>query len=102
MSWLQRLKAGLSRSSNRLVEGIGHALTARKLDDAALGEIEEALIAADLGPMAAARLTDLLRSRKFPGDVDSAAVRDALATEIATLLLPAEKPFTPDPARKPH
>jgi len=102
MSWFQRLKAGLSRSSNRLVEGISHALTSRKLDDATLGEIEEALIAADLGPMAAARLTDLLRQRKFPGDVDSTAVREALATEITTLLMPAEKAFVPDPAKKPH
>jgi len=102
MSWFQRLKSGLSRSSNRLVEGISHALTSRKLDDATLGEIEEALIASDLGPIAAARLTDMLRQRKFPGDVDPAAVREALATEIAALLLPAEKPFVPDPTKKPH
>ncbi|HEX9462701.1 MAG TPA: signal recognition particle-docking protein FtsY [Alphaproteobacteria bacterium] len=102
MSWFQRLKTGLGRSSNRLVEGIGRALTSRKLDDAALTEIEEALIESDLGPMAAAKLTDRLRHRKFPGDVDTIAVREALAAEIGTLLLPVAKAFEPDPARKPH
>ncbi len=102
MSWFQRLKSGLSRSSNRLVEGISHALTARKLDDAALSELEEALIAADLGPMAAAKLVERLRHRKFPADIDEVAVREALAAEIATLLTPVEKAFAPDPAHKPH
>ncbi len=75
MNWFQKLKAGLGRSSNRLVEGIGKALTSRKLDAAALTEIEDALIESDLGPSAAARLADTLRGRKFPGDVDANAVR---------------------------
>jgi fused signal recognition particle receptor len=103
MSWFSRLKEGLSRSSNRLVEGIGKALTSRKLDDSTLSEIEDALIESDLGPAAAAKLADRLRGRKFPGDIDQATVRAALAEEIAGLLAPvAAKPFAPDPARKPH
>ena len=102
MSWFQRLKQGLGRSSNRLVEGIGRALTARKLDDAALTGIEDALIESDLGPAVAATLAERLRGRKFPGDVTDVTVRETLAGEIATLLEPVARPFAPDPAHKPH
>jgi fused signal recognition particle receptor len=102
MSWFQRLKQGLGRSSNRLVEGIGRALTARKLDDAAIAAIEDALIESDLGPSVAATLAERLRGRKFPGDVTDVTVRETLAAEIATLLEPVAKPFAPDPAHKPH
>lgn len=102
MSWFQRLKQGLGRSSNRLVEGINRAITSRKLDAETISGIEDALIESDLGPSVAATLAERLRGRKFPGDVDESVVRDTLASEIATLLEPVAKPFAPDPARKPH
>jgi fused signal recognition particle receptor len=102
MSWFQRLKQGLGRSSNRLVEGIGRALTSRKLDAATITGIEDALIESDLGPAVAAKLADRLRDRKFAGDVDEATVRKSLAEEIAAILAPVAKPFAADPARKPH
>ncbi|HUY69141.1 MAG TPA: signal recognition particle receptor subunit alpha, partial [Alphaproteobacteria bacterium] len=53
--WLSRLRAGLARSSDKLTDGIGGIFTKRRLDEAALGELEEILIAADLGPQIAAR-----------------------------------------------
>ena len=54
--WLSRLRAGLSRSSSRLGEGISSIVTGRRLDDDAVQEIEELLITADLGVETAARL----------------------------------------------
>ena len=102
MSWFQRLKQGLGRSSNRLVEGIGKALTARKLDASTITEIEDALIEADLGPAVAAKLAEQLRGRKFSGDVTDVTVRETLAADIAALLQPVAKPFAPDPTHKPH
>jgi fused signal recognition particle receptor len=102
MSWFQRLKEGLGRSSNRLVEGIGKALTSRKLDASTITGIEDALIESDLGPAVAAKLAERLRGRKFPGDVDEAAVRTSLAEEIGAILAPVAKPFAPDPQHKPH
>jgi fused signal recognition particle receptor len=102
MSWLKRLKEGLGRSSSRLVDGIARALGSGKLDDAALLDIEDALIESDLGPAAAARLAGTLKQKKFDKGVDSAAVREALAAEIAALLAPVARPFVLDPARKPH
>ncbi|HEX6978808.1 MAG TPA: signal recognition particle-docking protein FtsY [Alphaproteobacteria bacterium] len=101
MSWFQRLKDGLSRSSNRLVDGINQVLGGRKLDDAALDELEEALIAADLGPAVAQRVVNGLRGRRFENG-DPAAVRGVFAEEIAKILAPVAKTFDPDETRKPH
>ena len=47
--WYDRLRSGLSRSSNRLKDNIGAIFTRRRLDAASLEELEEALITADLG-----------------------------------------------------
>jgi fused signal recognition particle receptor len=102
VSWFQRLKDGLSRSSNRLVDGISRALGSGKLDDATIAEIEDALIESDLGPAAAARLAGTLRHKSFEKGIDATAVREALAAEIATLLEPVARPLAPDPAKKPH
>jgi fused signal recognition particle receptor len=106
MSWFTRLKEGLGKSSSRLVDGIARALGSGKLDDATIQEIEDALIGADLGPAVAARLAGSLRQRKFPKDADGRitgdAVREGLAEDIAALLSPVARAFTPDPAKKPH
>ena len=55
--WLGRLRHGLGRSSAKLGGGIADLFTKRKLDQAALDELEELLISGDLGVAMAARLT---------------------------------------------
>ena len=57
--WFQKLRTGLSRSSTKLTESITGVFTKRKLDRALLDELEEKLIAADLGPAPAAKLKPL-------------------------------------------
>ena len=54
--WFQRLKAGLSRSSAKLGDGIAGIFRRRRLDEEALEELEELLITADLGVALAGRL----------------------------------------------
>ena len=62
--WLSRLRQGLSRSSSRLTTGITDLFTKRRLDDAAIEELEELLITADLGVTTAAKLAaDFARTR---------------------------------------
>ena len=100
--WFARLKAGLSRSSSKLGDGIAGIFTKRKLDDAALEELEELLITADLGVKTAARLTAALAKEKFDKEVSAEEVRGALADAIAAILDPVAKPLTVDPARGPH
>jgi fused signal recognition particle receptor len=101
MSWLDRLKSGLSRSSNRLVDGIHQALGGRKLDDEALNELEETLIAGDLGPAVSSRIVESLRGRRFEA-VDDDAVRNVFAEEIAKILTPVAKTFDPKEGLKPQ
>ncbi len=100
--WFSRLKAGLTRSSSKLTDGITGIFTKRKLDDAALEELEELLITSDLGVTTAAKLTANLAKTRFNKDVDPVEVREALAEDIAGLLEPVAKPLEIDPGRKPH
>ena len=100
--WLAKLKRGLAKSSAKLSDGITGIFTKRKLDAASLEELEELLIAGDLGPSVAAKLAEGLRRRRFDKEVAPEAVRAALAEDIAQILKPVAKGFAPDPANKPH
>ena len=100
--WLARLRGGLRRSSERLADGIGGIFTGRKLDAAAIEELEELLIAADLGPATAARLAAGVAETRFGKEVTAEEVRSALAAEIAAILEPVAKPLTLDLANRPH
>lgn len=100
--WFQRLKSGLSRSTNSISSGIGDIFTKRKLDDASLEELEELLITSDLGVGTAARVSKVLSSQRFEKEVAPDEVRRALAGEIADILAPVAKPLEISPANKPH
>ncbi len=102
LGFLSRLKEGLSRSTQKLTGGISAVFTKRKLDDAALGELEELLIAADLGPAVATQIIDHFRRSRFGTDVTDAEVRDALASEIAAILAPVAVPLVIDRTLRPH
>lgn len=100
--WFSKLRAGLARSSSRLGEGITGIFTKRKLDDEALEELEELLIAADLGVGPAAKLTAQLAKTRFGTDVTPEEIRGALAEEAAKLLEPVARPLEPDRTKRPH
>ena len=48
-TFFERLKSGLARSTGGLTDSISGIFTKTKLDAATIGELEEALIAADIG-----------------------------------------------------
>ena len=99
--WLSRLVSGLSKSSSKLVTGIAEIFTKKKLDDAALTELEDLLITADLGTATASRLTQALAKTRFGKEVTSEEVRTAFAVDIAKVLEPVALPLSVDPAQKP-
>lgn len=96
-----RLKNGLAKTANNLGGSLGTLFTKRKLDDAALQELEEVLIAADLGPAVAAGVCEGLRKTRFGKDVTEAEIREALADSIADILRPVAQPFALG-ATRPH
>ncbi len=91
--WFARLRAGLSRSSEKLGDSLSSVFTKTKLDDAMLEEIEEALIASDLGPAMAARVSAKLAAEKYDKDVTEDEVRRVVADEIEKVLAPVARPL---------
>ncbi|MBN8890590.1 MAG: signal recognition particle-docking protein FtsY [Rhodospirillales bacterium 70-18] len=102
LGFFSRLKEGLSRSTQKLTQGLGAVFTRRKLDDAALEELEELLIGADLGTAVAARVIASFRRTRFGKEVTDTEIKSALAEEIAAILAPVARPLVIDPALKPH
>ena len=94
-SWWQRLKGGLQRSSQSLTQNVTAIFTKRKLDDAALEELEDALIEADLGVETARRVAARLKRDRFGKDVGDVEVKEALAGYIAETLKPVAVPLEP-------
>lgn len=97
-----RLKAGLTRSSQTLTQGITRVFTRKRLDQAALDELEELLIGADMGAKVAADVVAEIKRTRFNSDVAEDEVRGVLAEEIAKILRRVSKPLTIRPELKPH
>jgi fused signal recognition particle receptor len=88
-SGLDRLFAGLARSSAKLGEGVA-GLTKRKLDAAALEELEESLIGTDMGARAAEKIIAGFSEERFGKEASDAEIRAALAQRIEALMAPRE------------
>lgn len=103
MSWLKKLKKGLGRSSAQITDAIGSLFTAkRKLDETLLEELEEVLIASDMGATTAAMLVGELRRTRFDKEISADEVREALAQEIEKILIPVAVPLQIDDTLSPH
>ncbi|HEY1095938.1 MAG TPA: signal recognition particle-docking protein FtsY [Alphaproteobacteria bacterium] len=90
-NWLSRLSDGLSASSQKLTGGLVDFITKVPLDQAMLDQLEEALIAADLGPVVATQLVDEFAFNRFGSNVSAEDIRAALAPSIAKILEPVAK-----------
>ncbi len=102
LSWFQRLKNGLSRSSASLTEGISSIFTKRKLDASMLEELEDILIQADLGVDTAMAITDRLSDGRYNKEISPEEVRAILSEEVEKVLVPVAKPLDLDTGKKPH
>lgn len=100
-SWWQRLRAGLSRSSGRLSQGISDIFTKRKLDAATLEELEDLLIQSDLGLPLAARICALVGKGRYDKGIEPDVVKTILAEEIESVLRPVAIPLEIS-AAQPH
>lgn len=101
--WLNRLTSGLRRTSSALNQNLGELFSgARKLDRATLDELEELLIATDIGVSTAAQLTRTLAEGRFDQEITGDEVRAALAAQIAEILSPVAEPLAINPSHRPH
>lgn len=86
---LQRLRARLARSNSALGKGLLALLSRGGLDEEAWEEVEDTLIASDLGVEATTELVDSLRRRvTVDGATDEATVRGWLREELLALVQP--------------
>jgi fused signal recognition particle receptor len=88
-AWVERLRAGLGASRERLADAVGGVFRRRVLDDEALEELETALLLADVGVPATRRLLDDLGNRYRRAGVAAnprELLRDALRELVATLV----------------
>ena len=92
-SWSDRLLGGFRKTSERLGENLSGIVGKTRLDDGQLDALEDALILSDLGPRAAARIRDKLAETRFERGADEAAIRQAVAEELAAILRPVAKPI---------
>jgi len=102
MSWLQKLKDGLGKTKAKVTDQLSSLLGKPKIDAASLEEVEDALIAADLGTQSAMRLAAAIRKYKFDGPVTRESLASALSDGITEILEPVAKPIVVDGSGKPH
>ena len=100
-SFFQRMKEGLSRSTRTISDGITGIFTKKKLDRATLDELEELLIAADLGIDMAAAVAEAVGKDRYDKEVTPEEIRTIVASEISKVLAPVAKPFAIDAQKKP-
>jgi fused signal recognition particle receptor len=92
-TWLDRLQSGFRKTSERLGDNLTGLFTKAALDEATLDEIEEALIASDLGPATAARIRNRLAGERFERGLSEYAVREIMAEEVEKILAPVAVPL---------
>lgn len=89
-SWMQRLKAGLSKTSSNLTT----LFVGAKIDDELYEELESALLVSDAGVEATQFLLDALKKKvKDEKLTEASQVKTALRTLLIDLLKPLQKPL---------
>ena len=101
-TWIARLRGGFRKTSDRLGDNLTGLFTKASLDEATLDEIEEALIASDLGPKTAAKVRARLAGERFDRGLSEATVKDIVADELAKILEPVANPLEIDAFPRPQ
>jgi len=94
-TFFDRLKTGLAKT------GLGEILVKKKLDAETLAELEEALIRADMGAAQAQTLAAAVGRNRYDAEISAAELKSVLASEIAALLAPIQKPLSVEDGKKP-
>ncbi len=90
-----RMRQGLSKTRGALVEGVAELFIGKKeIDDDLLDELETQLLVADVGVEATTSIIEKLTQRvKYKELDDAEALMNALKSELAEILEPADAPL---------
>ena len=101
ISWLEKLGLGLKKSSQKIGGGISGIFTKRKLDAETLEELEELLIASDMGVRTAAAIVGEFSKMRQDKEISEQEIREKLAAELEKLLQPCERKFAVAEGKRP-
>ena len=90
LGWFKKLKSSLSKSSEKISDGIKKVLKRKKIDDETLEQLEELLISSDLGVECSSKITLELRKSKLI-DPSSEKVKEIIKKKLNETLIPLEK-----------
>ncbi len=95
MGWLDRLKRGLKKTHDRLVDQIRAVITGhRRIDEELLQELEEILISADLGVETTLEIIEQLKLRHREAKADETEqIYPWLREALSQCLVPMEAPL---------
>ena len=91
--WFNKLKSGLSKSSEKLTTKINKVIKGKKIDEATLSELEEILISSDMGVKFSLEVIEDLRKSKMV-DPTVTKIKKVIQKKIINLLEPLEKKNT--------
>ena len=91
--WWKRLNGGLKRSAAALGASISDLVSKRKLDAAAIEDLESELIRADLGVETAARIASVLGGGRYDKGISDDEVKAVLSADIETTMAAVAKPL---------
>ncbi|MFA1688021.1 signal recognition particle-docking protein FtsY [Candidatus Rickettsia barbariae] len=94
ISIFSKLKQSLSKTSNKISEGINKIFYKKKLDAGTLEELEELLISSDMSVLVVTNIIEEFKKVKFDKEIDSDTVKEALAKLIEQQLSKSAIPFT--------
>jgi fused signal recognition particle receptor len=101
-SWFKKLTGGLSKSSSALKDALVGIVAKRKLDDDTLQDLEDVLIASDLGVETAMTVTESLAKGRYDKEIEESEIRAVLAEEVSKVLAPVAKPLDVNRGHAPH
>lgn len=93
MSWFDKLKGALGKTSTKISSGISDILHKRKLDALSLEDLEEILLASDLGVSATRDIIAKISQLKFDKEISFEDTKNELAQIIASNIESYQRPF---------
>ena len=93
MSFLNKFRIGLKKTSNFLISNIGLSLTYKKINPEIVENIETSLISADIGLEVTNHLINKIKKTKITDQENSILIIQLLSKEITQILLKCEKPI---------
>ena len=94
MSFFNRLKQGLKKTSTKLTASLKNVFVHKKLTAETLDELEEVLITSDLGVTVTERIIQKVKSEKFEKDITIEEIKEIIANEIIDILSPCCRELT--------